>query len=102
MKVADQSDADAAADVADETDHAGDLIIFLARDVDIGQDVRGNENEGEADDLIDAQHGGGAEIDAEGQVRGHVIERGGGDAETKTHHGALIEFGDQKAGDAAS
>ena len=95
----DQSDANAAADVADEADHAGDLIIFLARDVDIGQDVGGNENEGEAEDLIDAQHGGGAEIDAKGQVGAHVIERGGGDAETKTHHGALIEFGNEKTGE---
>src|SRR5277367_7038178 len=55
----DQSDANAAADIADETDHAGDLIIFLTRDVDIGQDVGWNENERESEHLIDPQHGGG-------------------------------------------
>src|SRR5271155_4508037 len=80
-----QRDANAAADIADETDHAGDLIIFFGRDVHVGKHVRGHEDKGEAGDLIDAEHGGGAEIHAERHVRGHVIKRGGGGSEADGH-----------------
>ena len=80
-----QRDADAASDIANETDHAGDLIIFFGRDVHVRKHVGWDEDERQAGDLIDAEHGGGAEIHAERHVRGHVIKRGSGGAEADGH-----------------
>ena len=39
--------------------------------------------------MIDAEHGDGAEIHAEGEMRGHVVERGGGGGEAEGHQHAL-------------
>src|SRR5579863_5306816 len=94
----DETDADAAAEIAHERGESADLVVFFLRDSGIAERVDRDEEEGQAERDEDAPADSLSEADV-GIDGGHAPQAEGGDDESDGDEFAGIESGRECSGD---
>ena len=95
----DQRSSDAASDVAHEIHDAGDRVVFLRRNSDVGHQRDGHEQEAQADHLGDAQPGGGTEADQQIDAPGGIKHGDGQGEPAEGDQTARLNLGGELAHD---